>query len=146
MGARLGGAGECAACVVEDFEFGEGGMWGGCCVGVLIRASRFLVDGVVVAGASAGAGALACVGGFAAVVVFFRGGGGGPDEGGAAVALVGGLEAGFGAGVGCVELFRVLVYVCFGAIRVRTEAGGFHEEATWGWSGLVAGGVVAVGV
>ncbi len=140
------GTGERAACVVEDFEFGEGGVRGGCCVGVLIRASRFFVDGVVVAGARAGAGALACVGGFAAVVVFFRGGGGGSDEGGAAVALVRGLGARFGARVGGVELFRVLVYVCFGAIGVRAEAGGFHEEAARGWSGLVARGVVAIGV
>ena len=144
-GARLGGTGERAACVVEDFEFGEGGVRGGCYVGVLIRAGRFFVDGVVVTGAGAGAGALPCVGGFAAVV-FCSGGDGRADEGGAAVALAGGLGARFGARVGCVELFRVLVYVCFGAIGVRAEASGFHEKATRGWSGLVARGVVAVGV
>ena len=145
----LGGAGESAACVVEDFEFGEGGVRGGCCVGVLVCAGGFFVDGVVLAGAGAGPGPVACVGGFAAVVVVsFCGGGGGADEGGggSAVALVGGLRAGFGAGVGYVELFWVLVYVCFGAVGVRTETGGFHEEATWGWSVLVAGGVIAVGV
>ena len=88
-GAGAGRAGEGAACVVEDFEFGEGGVRGGGCVGVLVCAGGFLVDGVVVAGAGAGAGALTCVGGFAAGVVFFGGGGGGVDEGGVAVALVG---------------------------------------------------------
>ena len=144
--ARLRGTREGAACVVEDFEFGEGGMGGGCCVGVLIRASRFFVDGVVVTGAGAGAGAVACVRGCSSVVVGFCGGGGGRDEGGAAAALVGGLGAGFGARVGCVELFGVLVYVCFGTIGVRTETGGFHEEATRGWSGLVTRGVIAVSI
>ena len=145
-GTLSGGAGEGAACVMEDFEFGEGGVWGGCCVGVLVGAGGFFVDGVVLAGTGARAGAVACVGGFPAVVVLVCGGGGGADEGGAAVTLVGGLGAGLGARVGCVELFRVLVYVCFGAVGVRAEAGGFHEEATRRWAVLVAGGVIAVGV
>ncbi len=127
-GATATGAGswwgrprEAAACVVEDFVFVEGGGGGGG-AGVF---GRLFFDAVVLVAALAAAGAVS------SAVVDGVGGG-----------VVGGAGAGAGEFRG--EFVGVFVYVGFAAVGVGAQGGGFHEEAAGG--GLVAGGVVAVGV